>query len=92
MTYDAETVLREGLRASLGLGQTDGEPVNRGRVCFYPWLEMEVGESFTFREHVKIGSARVLSCRASNLYAPRRFTTRTMRVPGRKFIVCRRVA
>ena len=92
MTYDAETVLRRGLEASLGIGVVKGEPEQRGRVMFYPWLDMEVGESFTFRDHVKIGSARVLSCRASNNYAPRRFTTRTVRASGRKFIICRRVA
>jgi hypothetical protein len=88
---DAETLLIDGLRRSLGIDATDGEPVQRGRVMFYPWLDMEIGESFTFRDHVKVGSARVLSCRASNTYAPRRFTTTTVRASGRKFVVCRRV-
>jgi hypothetical protein len=92
MTYDAETVLRRGLEASLGIGAiVDGEPVQRGRAAFYPWLDMEIGESFTFRDHVKVNSARVLACRASDNYAPRRYTTRTVQASGRKFIVCRRV-
>jgi hypothetical protein len=40
---------------------------------------------------VKVGSARVLACRASDHYAPRRYATRTLRASGRKFIICRRV-
>ena len=92
MTYDAETVLRRGLEASLGIGvAAEAKPEPRGRVMFYPWLDMEVGESFVFRDHVKTGSARVLACRASDNYAPRRFNTRTVRVAGRKLIVCGRV-
>jgi hypothetical protein len=92
MTYDAETVLREGLRTLLGLGEPPkGKPVRHGRMMFYPWLDMEIGEAFTFRDHVKIGSARVLSCRASNLYAPRKYRTRTVRSLGRKFVICTRV-
>jgi len=91
MTYDAATVLRRGLEASLGIGVMEGKPEPRGRVMFYPWLDMEVGESFAFRDHVKPPSARVLACRASDSYAPRRYSTRTVRVAGRKIVICRRV-
>ena len=92
MSYDLETVLRDGLRASLELSKRiEGKPVRHGRLAFYPWLDMEVGEAFTFRDHVKIGSARVLSCRAGSVYAPRRFKTRTIRASGRKFVICTRV-
>ena len=92
MTHDAETVLSEGLRRTLRIGANDGDPVRRGREPFYPWLDMEIDETFVFRDHVKVNSARVLACRASNNYAPRRFTTRTVRASGRKYVVCRRVS
>jgi len=92
MTYDAETTLLDGLRRTLRINATDGKPVKLGRGAFYPWLDMEVGESFTFRDHVKVNSARVLACRASDIYAPRRYSTRTVVASGRKYIVCRRVA
>jgi hypothetical protein len=92
MTYDAENVLLDGLRRTLRIGANDGVPEPRGRVMFYPWLDMEVDETFTFRDGVKTGSARVLACRASDIYAPRRFSTRTVRASGRKFVICKRVA
>jgi hypothetical protein len=90
MTHDAETVLLDGLRRTLRIGVTDGVPEPRGKAMFYPWLDMEVGETFTFRD-IKIASARVLACRASDTYAPRRFSTKTVRARGRKFVICRRV-
>jgi hypothetical protein len=51
-----------------------------GRKPHYPWLTMEVDESFRFRDHVTQGSARVLASRAGDIYWPRKFRTR--RLPG----------
>ena len=49
-----------------------------GKAPIYPWLTMEVGESFIFND-VTEGSARVLASRASNLYYPRKFRTRRIK-------------
>lgn len=49
-----------------------------GKIPIYPWLTMEVGESFAFRPNVTEGSARVLASRASTNYYPRKFRTRRL--------------
>lgn len=91
-TYDAETVLLNGLKASLGIGvPPDAERVHRGRCAFYPWLDMEVGESFAFRDHVQPTSARVVCSHANKKYGHRRFATKTVKANGRKFVICERV-
>lgn len=48
---------------------------NSGRKPIYPWLTMEVGDSFLMPDHVKRPMEHV--SKASRRYAPRRFASRT---------------
>lgn len=48
-----------------------------GRPSRYPWLEMEVGDSFLFPSDVSKANAYSAPHKASKVYAPRKFAGRT---------------
>ena len=57
----------------------DGIPFQRGkgrgRSAIYPWLSLEVGQSFLFPASVAANSAYTIACAASHRNAPKKFTT-----------------